>query len=160
MGRGVELRQALPGMVGAWAAFLSCDARDMCRVSPTLLRNQLAVLAVLIRFVTLYFSLTTYWFDRMAGDVYWSTRLQDPEYLSFERLRNDTEEIHEEWTSGRISNEEARSYSLGAAARFRQWEDATSYEVRLLSDEYWHSETECLPFRAFDGEGMPILVGN
>ena len=29
-----------------WAAFLSCDARDMCRLGPALVRNYLAFLAV------------------------------------------------------------------------------------------------------------------
>ncbi len=55
----------------AWSAqgrrLRPCDARDMCRVSPALLRNHIAVLAVLIRFAALGFSVTTFWFDRMAG---------------------------------------------------------------------------------------------
>ena len=58
-------------MVALWSAFLSCDARDMCRVGPALVRNHLAWLAVAIRFFTLWLFLlpVNSWFQHLVTDA-------------------------------------------------------------------------------------------
>jgi hypothetical protein len=58
-------------MVQLLKAFLSCDARVMCRVGPALMRNHLAWLAFVVRLITLLpLVLPRLWMPRVTSDIY------------------------------------------------------------------------------------------
>jgi hypothetical protein len=146
-------------MVDLWSAFLSCDARDMCRVGPALMRNHLALMAVALRFVTLWFGLTVS-LDTCAhltADVYWANHLDHPDYVAFTSLRDEADQIHRAWTGSEITDADARGASLVLTERLYQWEEQAHVTPHLFSrDEDWHYLQPCPPFR--DDEGRLALL--
>lgn len=138
-------------MTGFLSAFLSCDAREMCQVTPALLRNYLAWLAVVFRLVTLWAGMSVNWFERVTADFYWASRQNEAGYLAFELLRSEADEIHDAWIHHKLTDPDARGGCQELAIRVRQWDDENRYDVGLFSSEFWRSDDECPPFRSFNG---------
>jgi hypothetical protein len=126
----------------------------MCRVSPALLRNYLAWLAFASRLVLLWVGISVNWFEwseRVAADLYWATRQEDPGYADFEILRDEADTIDNAWVQHELTDPDARRLCQELALRLHRWDDETDFEVGLFSTDFWESDDECLPFRSFFG---------
>lgn len=135
-------------MVELWSAFLSCDARDMCRVGPALIRNHLCILAVAIRFFSLWLLLLPgAWFLPLLSDVYWVSRQESPDYLTFESIRDEANRARDASARRDLSNQQARETARALVDRMREWEERTNPEIGLFFwDEVFQAGRECSPF--------------
>jgi hypothetical protein len=140
-------------MVSLWSAFLSCDARDMCRAGPALARNLVAWLAFTIRPMTVFFLVPASFCVHIETDMYWVTRQDHPDYLAFKVIRDEVDRANEAWLRGDLSNDNARSLARALSARLREWEDQRAhYPYRLFSEEgVLMDGQECPPFYERDG---------
>jgi hypothetical protein len=152
-------REPVLGMVELWSAFLSCDARDMCRIGPALARNLLAWLAFALRPVTLWVAMLPLGFCMgVASDMYWGTRQDHPDYLAFKLLRDEADQIHEAWRRGELSDGGARRAASALADKLLRWDERTDHGISLFArGELWGVELqvvrnqECPPFHAYNG---------
>lgn len=97
----------------AWAAFLSLDARDMCRLGPAFARVGLTWLAVLFRLATLWFMLESdagFWSERAKRDFYLGLggNVTEAERNAYDAIRGDAGAARAAWRGGRIDDVEAR----------------------------------------------------
>lgn len=139
-------------MLELWSAFLSCDARDMCRAGPALLRNHLALGAAAGRLIVLWLGVSMAFCDRVASDVYWSTRQSERNFITYKLLRQTADETYGRWARREVADVEARAFSGRLSKELRAWEDQTNYDFRVFTDDYWGVlDEECAPFRMFSG---------
>jgi hypothetical protein len=145
-------------MVQIWTAFLSCDARDMCRVGPALMRNHLAWLAVVVRLVTLMpLVLPHLWIPRVTSDIYWVSRQDHPDYLRFKLIREEADQRYDAWTFGELSDSDARNAARALADRLRHRDDS-SHDFPLFTNEVLLvDKQECPPFYLHDGRLSLLL---
>lgn len=137
------------------SAFLSCDARDMCRIGPAFVRVVLTWMAVALRLITLwaFLGVDIDSFFRFYSAVHWGMRLQDPAYREFMSLRDQAHRTRDRWITGGISDAVAREDALRITAAVRQWREITAgIDPFLVTYEY--AEAPGCP--AFRSAGGPV----
>jgi hypothetical protein len=146
-------------MAELWTAFLSCDARDMCRVGPALMRNHLAWLAFVVRLITLLpLVLPGLWIPRVTSDVYWANRQEHPVYLAYKVIRDEADQSYDAWTSGDLSDDDARITARVLADRLRRWDEPSYLPSLFTRDVLRVDKPECPPFCSYDGR-LCLLLG-
>lgn len=136
-----------------WSAFLSCDARDMCRASPALARNLIAWLAFALRPISVFFLVPMSYCDYIETERYWVTRQDHPDYVAFKVIRDEVDRAHEAWLRGELTNADARDSAEALSARLREWDDRRgNHPYRLFQEERVLMDgEECPPFYRQDG---------
>ena len=145
-------------MVQLWSAFLSCDARDMCRVGPALIRNHLAWLAVVVRVVTIPpLVLPDMWIPRVTSDIYWSSRQGHPDYVEFAALVDEADQVRRALTQGELPKATLTN-SLSLANRMREWDEESGHEFGLFCCLWVSlpSEDGCSPFHTWRGRFLVL----
>ncbi|HXV60358.1 MAG TPA: hypothetical protein VEK15_06655 [Vicinamibacteria bacterium] len=158
----------------AWAAFLSCDARDMCRLGPAFGRVALTWLAVLFRLATLWLGLEAdigFWAARAKSDfcLGFGTVLSQSERVAYESFRSEAEAVQAAWRDDRLDDEHARAEVRGIVAAIARWTSERELRKALFLRHGWNqmivnlsdfvdSEYQpCPPFVLFWGRQTGVL---
>jgi hypothetical protein len=141
-------------MSSAWSAFLSCDARDMCREGLAIARVYLTWLAVLFRVFTLWLFLQpdfSTWLLRASSAFYWMTRLDERDFQTYRAIREDVDRTHVDWADGRLPDDDARSEARKLAERLREWSDHADPHPPLFTTEwlYMGGDEPCPSFDVY-----------
>ena len=147
-----------------WAAFLSCDARDMCWLGPALVRNYLAFLAVSVRVISMWALISLSFCRRIESDIYWASRTDHPDYPEMAALVDGAHEIRDDILrqrapSRRTSDSASRALAQSGSS---SWERARDhFPNELLSLSAWGIPTRgpsCPPFRLTRQDELIVLT--
>jgi hypothetical protein len=137
-------------MGSVWSSFLSCDAREMCRISPALMRNHLGVLAVLFRLGTLWAALSTAFCHRVGIDLYWGSRQGGRDYSAFMTLVDEAHHVRDALLRHEVlDHESSRQLANRMQWLDEQMEDFVGFFPR--PEKYQSSDNPCSGFLILGG---------
>lgn len=116
-----------------------------------MVRNLLAWLAFALRLVVLWTAFSPTFCSRIATDVYWGGRLDQPDYLAFKAIRDEVDRCHDAWARGELSDMDARNSALAFSTQLLAWEERTKNDIGLFEEERLGLYQRCPPFHSYSG---------